>query len=217
MGALFGIVPPQACLMFKAKTTVQHILFLKSHTHLTASVAQSGVAAPWVLPYITEVLTLLCLQSGLFGRNFRSADLGIWIAAVPYKFIVTFPLMIHAYAGQQNCQKTYLRQNWCLKWPKNMHPRIKLKYFHNVLHQKASYSMWNSQSSIWKERTAITISNICPCRCGQTRMTHFTVFLDSVLDIHLHDFHIFLAVFFQIPGSFSTVARTFSDVQLSTV
>lgn len=67
MGPFFGIVPPQACLMFKAKTTVQHILFPKSHTRLTVGVTQNGVVASRVLSYITEVLTLLCLRSRLFS------------------------------------------------------------------------------------------------------------------------------------------------------
>lgn len=94
-GALFGIVPPQACLVFKAKTTGQRILFLKSHTHLNVSVTQNGVTALWVLPYITKVLTLLCLQSRFFSVFRLCVQVVIW------EFEIQF-----------NPTKLYLEFNW---------------------------------------------------------------------------------------------------------
>lgn len=136
-GALFGIVPPQACLVFKAKTTGQHILFLKSLAHLTASVTQNGVADPWALPYITKVLTLLCLQSGfrfsvcsgcVFTLSFGNLNLTLQNYSWSSTDDSCFHLSLVKYSFHS--WNTYVRQNLSLKTTKRKkHPYSKLKYY----------------------------------------------------------------------------------------
>lgn len=52
MGPLFGIVPPQACLVFKPgdhraeRESGPHILFLKSQCHLTLAATRTEDVGP---------------------------------------------------------------------------------------------------------------------------------------------------------------------------
>lgn len=142
-GAFFGIVPPQACLVFKAKTTVQHILFRKPHTRLTVSVTQKGVAASLVLLYIIEFLVLLFLQSCLFSV-----------------FRLHF-FMIHAFAGHFTPQKHMTDKPYVSNWPKKTKKKKTKKISHRPLASKLISINDMCKSKKVKDCLYYTFSYLC--------------------------------------------------------
>ena len=71
-GLLFGIVPPQACLVFKPETTVQrgkgpHILFLKSQYHLTHRVRMLVLKLGHISALSAVMTPRLCAGSCFFS------------------------------------------------------------------------------------------------------------------------------------------------------
>lgn len=87
-GPLFGIVPLQACLVFRPETTMQrHILFIKSRCHLTLDVTHCEDAAAEALSYVSVIIStkrnsgtqaVHCITSPQCARPAAFSEATIW-------------------------------------------------------------------------------------------------------------------------------------------